>query len=319
MAWRKSLHPDDLSRASGRAEGASGGENIGLQQRIQDSPPRAGSWKWIADSGKTYEWDDEGKPLRAAGTHLKILPRRKRAEQALRESETRFRQLIENAPEGVFVQTRGRFAYLNKVALRVFGAGSPDEIVGQPLIERIHPDHHAAVRERTRILNEEKRAVPPQDQVYLRLDGKPRGCVRFGRSDALRGRGRCAGVHPRYFRAQTGRAGPESAKVKRSTGASSTENAAEGDLPRPPSKAASSASTPPHCPDGIIGYEFPGGRHPSPSRALPAKFMAPEDRQRNIESLEKNDVLRLEGIQAGLCKDGRCPIWCRVRRPGRQG
>jgi PAS domain S-box-containing protein len=69
------------------------------------------------------------------------------------------------------VQTQGRFAYLNEAALRIFGAESPDELIGRPLFERIHPDSLESAKERTRLLNEEKKQVPAQDQVYLRLDG----------------------------------------------------------------------------------------------------------------------------------------------------
>ena len=96
---------------------------------------------------------------------------RERSEEALRESEEKFRTLVEHAPEPIYVQVDGRFAYLNQDALRLFGATSAEELLGHPLIDRIHPDSHAIVRERLRLLTEEKKAVPTMEQKYLSMDG----------------------------------------------------------------------------------------------------------------------------------------------------
>ena len=94
-----------------------------------------------------------------------------RSQQALERSEARYRMLLHSAPDAIFLNRNGRFSYLNPAALKLLGARDPAELVGTPVLDRIHPDSRAAVAERARILREEHRAVPPLAERYLRLDG----------------------------------------------------------------------------------------------------------------------------------------------------
>jgi diguanylate cyclase (GGDEF)-like protein/PAS domain S-box-containing protein len=97
----------------------------------------------------------------------------RRTERALRESERKFRLLVEGAPDAIYVQSGGRFAYLNPAAVRLFGAPSAEALLGRPILERISPPYHAIVRERIRLGNEEKKPTPKLEQQFLRLDGTP--------------------------------------------------------------------------------------------------------------------------------------------------
>jgi PAS domain S-box-containing protein len=93
------------------------------------------------------------------------------AQTELSESEKRFRQLVEGAPEGIYINTGQRFRYLNAAALRLFGADSPEQLVGQSVLERYHPYYRAIAAERMRLLQEERAAVPVIEQQCFRLDG----------------------------------------------------------------------------------------------------------------------------------------------------
>jgi len=96
---------------------------------------------------------------------------RQEAESTLRESEQQFRLVVENAPEGIFIQTEGQFAYLNRAATGLFGAQQPSELIGIPIIDRVHPDFHQIISERIRQLNQEKKIVPRLYGIrFLRLD-----------------------------------------------------------------------------------------------------------------------------------------------------
>jgi len=95
----------------------------------------------------------------------------KRTQKELRETEEHFRILVEGAPDAIFVGTEGRFSYLNNKACNLLGAESSYQLLGQPILDRIHPSFRDMVKERIRILYEDKESVPLAEEVYIRLDG----------------------------------------------------------------------------------------------------------------------------------------------------
>ncbi|MBI5605137.1 MAG: PAS domain S-box protein [Deltaproteobacteria bacterium] len=72
---------------------------------------------------------------------------RKKAEEALRESEERYRQVVENASEGILVAQNGRIKYHNPKIEELIGY-STEELTAAPFTEFIHPEDRGLVFER---------------------------------------------------------------------------------------------------------------------------------------------------------------------------
>ncbi len=75
-----------------------------------------------------------------------------------------------DSPKPKFAVSKCRFEYLNKAALSLFGAQSEEQLLGRPMVERIHPIDRRAVSEWITHLDEKQIPIPHRHR-YLRLDG----------------------------------------------------------------------------------------------------------------------------------------------------
>lgn len=96
---------------------------------------------------------------------------RRQAAGALRESEQRYRQLVEMSPDAVCVHSKGTLVFANSAAAKLLGASSPDALLGKPVLDIVHPDCRQTVVERVKMMNEEGKSVPLIEEKFLRFDG----------------------------------------------------------------------------------------------------------------------------------------------------
>jgi PAS domain S-box-containing protein len=92
------------------------------------------------------------------------ITQQKRVEKALRESEERFRAIVETTPECVkLISPEGTLLHMNRPGLEMVGAGSADEVVGKSVYDLIAPED----RDRFKAFNE---SICQGEQGSLQFD-----------------------------------------------------------------------------------------------------------------------------------------------------
>ena len=120
------LHPADKERVAAAIEAH-------LKDRVpydveERHRTKSGGYRWFRARGQAL-WDETGNPVRMVGFTTDITER-KQMETALRESEKRYRDIFENATEGIFQSTlEGRFITVNPAFARMLGYASPEEMI----------------------------------------------------------------------------------------------------------------------------------------------------------------------------------------------
>jgi PAS domain S-box-containing protein len=100
---------------------------------------------WIRIIGKPVILD--GKVNRIVGYFMNV-DDRKKAEFYLKESEDKYRTLVEISTDAIFVNQDDKFVYLNKAASDLFGAKNVNELIGHSIYEFLHPDFHPKIIEK---------------------------------------------------------------------------------------------------------------------------------------------------------------------------
>ncbi len=144
--WEFFAHPEDLPDARKLLERHLHGQSAGFDGELR-MRHRAGHWVWAHARGRVVKKFAGGQELVVSGT-LQDISQRKRAELDLRNSEHRFRQLLEDVP-GIAVQACDSAMHVNfwnRGSELLYGYDAADAL-GRSLLELIVPDaEQASVR-----------------------------------------------------------------------------------------------------------------------------------------------------------------------------
>jgi diguanylate cyclase (GGDEF)-like protein/PAS domain S-box-containing protein len=106
-------------------------------------------------------------------TTIEVALYKHRAEQTLKESEERYRLLVELSPEAIVVQSEGRIVYANPAAASLFSAETADRLLDFGVADFVHPDHRENFLARENHLRENQQSNLKAEK-FVRLDGQVR-------------------------------------------------------------------------------------------------------------------------------------------------
>ncbi len=97
----------------------------------------------------------------------------KKTEAALKESEAQYRSIIDHSPDAIFISYHDKVLLVNEACQNLFGAQTPDELIGKSIYECFHPSSCEVIRQRIHTLRDHNQPVPTNFEQILRVDGKP--------------------------------------------------------------------------------------------------------------------------------------------------
>ena len=162
------VHPEDRERVGRAIRAYLSGETreYEVEYRVRH---KDGSYRWRLARGVAVR-DAEGRPIRFMGSSVDITDL-KRAEEALRESEERFRGTFENAAVGIaHTHPEGRFLRVNEKFCAIVGYPR-EELLEKTWHDITHPDDLAASIDVSAAALRGESPGLPLEKRYLRKDG----------------------------------------------------------------------------------------------------------------------------------------------------
>lgn len=104
--------------------------------------------------------------------NIRNITESQKAEEGLKESEERYRKLIELSPLGISFHIDGRFVFVNPAGMRLIGAKVPEDIIGRHILDVVHPDYRDLVISRIKQMSNEETSVPLIEEKLITLDGR---------------------------------------------------------------------------------------------------------------------------------------------------
>ncbi|MEL0590288.1 MAG: EAL domain-containing protein [Planktothrix rubescens PR222] len=97
---------------------------------------------------------------------------RLKAELALRESEERYRRLVELSPETIAIHNGEQLIYINMAGAKLLGANRPQDLIGRSIFDFLPPDHFNSINNPLQDHNNEEETRSLIEQKLTRLNGE---------------------------------------------------------------------------------------------------------------------------------------------------
>ncbi len=164
-SWQRAVHPEDVERITRAwSESVTAGQPYQTQFRLRDA---SGGYRWFTVHAEPVR-NAQGHIVEWFGASIEI-DAQKRAEEALRESERRYRKLFEANLAGVYLtKPDGTILHFNDAMMKMLGYDSREEV-----FQHRSSDFYADPEFRNELMRllREDGIVPAKEAVLKRKDG----------------------------------------------------------------------------------------------------------------------------------------------------
>lgn len=94
-----------------------------------------------------------------------------RVEQEVLRRQEEFQQLVQSAPDAIFIETGYCYSFVNPAAVKLLGGREAGELLGKSCLDLLHPGSRKKFFEQIRLVHEEMQTLPLMVQRYRRMDG----------------------------------------------------------------------------------------------------------------------------------------------------
>ncbi len=164
-SFEEHIYKEDQAGAKERFEQAITGNLKTYEFRVLD---KRNQIRYVRASARLSGVPDSLKGLTVTLTDI---TNHKEAEMELKESEDRYRLLVESSPDGIIIHMDGNIIFANKASAVLLKADTPEELVGKPVMSFVHSPSRPAVQKWIHSTQTIRDATPLMEEKFLRLDG----------------------------------------------------------------------------------------------------------------------------------------------------
>jgi PAS domain S-box-containing protein len=130
--WADLIHPEDKDKVMTALQNElEGSAHYSVEYRIMKNN---GEWRWWSARGNTLR-DEKQKPIKLLGS-ITDITESKHAHEKLKTSEEKYRSLIDNMNEGIFISDKnGTFLFANNALAHIHGFDNKEKLINKNIMD----------------------------------------------------------------------------------------------------------------------------------------------------------------------------------------
>ncbi len=165
------VHPDDILQVRHEVDSSSDDKTL---SKINHNPYRIitkdDAIVWVSDSTEINR--DENGAVKCYHGIVVDITERMQAIIALKESENRYKALIETSPIPTVVHSGGIVVYVNSSAIKVMDGSSMVDFLGKSILDFVHPDYKDIARKRALDAYQNRKSSELLEEKFITLSGR---------------------------------------------------------------------------------------------------------------------------------------------------